>query len=109
MSEKAISQASAAETNSMPSEHKNLDTENLQDGLFHQYIEKDGSQVLVSWTKEEEKSVVRKADFLFLPIFSVCKSSLNDEELTHRDLFSLCFSGWLLTGPMFLVFSLQLF
>ncbi|OTB18984.1 hypothetical protein K445DRAFT_54466 [Daldinia sp. EC12] len=45
---------------------------NSADGLyFHQHIEKNGQQVLVSWTKEEEKRVVRKADYLFLPIFAL--------------------------------------
>lgn len=38
---------------------------------FHQHIERNGQQVLVSWTKEEERRVVRKADYLFLPIFAV--------------------------------------
>ncbi|SPO06183.1 related to nicotinamide mononucleotide permease [Cephalotrichum gorgonifer] len=47
------------------------DTEDLQDGLFHQIIQKDGKDVHVSWTREEEARVVRKADFLFLPIFSL--------------------------------------
>ncbi|KAI1390999.1 MFS general substrate transporter [Hypoxylon trugodes] len=41
------------------------------DLYFHQRIEKNGQQVLVSWTKEEEKRVVRKADWLFLPIFAL--------------------------------------
>ncbi|KAI2621698.1 MFS general substrate transporter [Hypoxylon sp. NC1633] len=42
------------------------------DGTFyHQHIERDGQRVLVSWTKDEEKRVVRKADFLFLPIFAL--------------------------------------
>ncbi|KAI1764068.1 MFS general substrate transporter [Hypoxylon sp. FL1150] len=41
------------------------------DGYYHQCIERNGMQVLVSWTKEEEKSVVRKADYLFLPIFAL--------------------------------------
>ncbi|KAI2781601.1 MFS general substrate transporter [Daldinia loculata] len=38
---------------------------------FHQHIERNGQQVLVSWTKEEERRVVRKADYLFLPIFAL--------------------------------------
>ncbi|KAI0119414.1 MFS general substrate transporter [Daldinia grandis] len=43
-----------------------------EDGLyFHQHIERNGQQVLVSWTKEEERRVVRKADYLFLPIFAL--------------------------------------
>ncbi|PKS06187.1 hypothetical protein jhhlp_007504 [Lomentospora prolificans] len=41
------------------------------DGVFHQTIVKDGKEVLVSWTLEEESRVVRKADFLFLPIFAL--------------------------------------
>lgn len=39
---------------------------------FHQHIERNGQRVLVSWMKEEERRVVRKADYLFLPIFAVC-------------------------------------
>lgn len=50
------------------------DIESTDDGLRHQYIEKDGRQVLVSWTKDEEARVVRKADFLFLPLFAVIMS-----------------------------------
>ena len=41
------------------------------DGTFHQLISRKGEQVVVSWTKEEERKVVRKADFLFLPLFTV--------------------------------------
>ncbi|KAK1764342.1 MFS general substrate transporter [Phialemonium atrogriseum] len=47
------------------------DMESTDDGLRHQHIEKDGRQVLVSWTKDEEARVVRKADFLFLPLFAL--------------------------------------
>ncbi len=47
------------------------DLENPNDGLFHQVIVKGGNEVLVSWTREEQARVVRKADFLFLPLFSV--------------------------------------
>lgn len=47
------------------------DPEGREDGLFHQIIDRDGEEVLVSWTKDEEERVVRKADFLFLPLFSV--------------------------------------
>ncbi|OJJ42213.1 hypothetical protein ASPZODRAFT_2122598 [Penicilliopsis zonata CBS 506.65] len=45
------------------------------EGSFHdntrleQWIEKDGQQVLVSWTKAEEAAIVRKADFILLPVF----------------------------------------
>ncbi|KAI1100744.1 major facilitator superfamily domain-containing protein [Jackrogersella minutella] len=38
---------------------------------YHRYIVRNGQQVLVNWTKEEERRVVRKADFLFLPIFAI--------------------------------------
>lgn len=34
------------------------ETERLQNGFFHQTIEKDGKEVLVSWTKEDESRVV---------------------------------------------------
>ncbi|OTB07793.1 hypothetical protein M426DRAFT_267012 [Hypoxylon sp. CI-4A] len=40
-------------------------------GYFHQHIERNGQRVLVSWTKEEERRVVRKADLLFLPLFAL--------------------------------------
>ena len=53
------------------SETPSDDIENPQNGVFHQYIEKNGREFLVTWTKEEEKRIVRKADFLFLPIFAV--------------------------------------
>ncbi|KAI8964039.1 MFS general substrate transporter [Daldinia sp. FL1419] len=41
------------------------------DAYYHQHIERNGQQVLVSWTKEEERRIVRKADWLFLPIFAL--------------------------------------
>lgn len=47
------------------------DTEDLSDGVFRQVVTKNGAQVLVTWTRAEELKVVRKADFLFLPIFTV--------------------------------------
>lgn len=48
------------------------DGESGDDGpYYHQHIERNGQRVLVSWTKEEERRVVRKADYLFLPIFAV--------------------------------------
>ena len=47
------------------------DLEDPNDGLFQQIIVKDGKEVLVSWTREEQARVVRKADFLFLPLFAV--------------------------------------
>ncbi|CAH0003970.1 unnamed protein product [Clonostachys byssicola] len=36
-----------------------------------QIILKDGQEHLISWTLDEERRVVRKADLLFLPIFTV--------------------------------------
>lgn len=53
------------------------DTESndIGDGVFRQHIEKDGKQVLVVWSQSEEARVVRKADFLFLPLFSVLKTA----------------------------------
>ncbi|KAJ9144773.1 MFS general substrate transporter [Coniochaeta hoffmannii] len=58
----------AAGTDSNSEKH---DVESNEDGCFHQYIERNGKQVLVSWTKAEEARVVRKADFLFLPLFTL--------------------------------------
>lgn len=52
--------------------NKSPDPEDPSDGLFHQHIDRDGQQVLVTWAKDEERRVVRKADFLFLPLFAVC-------------------------------------
>jgi hypothetical protein len=54
------------------SDSEKHDIETTEDGRFHQYIERDGQQVLVSWTKAEEARVVRKADFFLLPLFTVC-------------------------------------
>lgn len=46
--------------------------ERSDDGeVFRQHIDKDGKQALVIWSKQEEVRVVRKADLLFLPLFSV--------------------------------------
>jgi hypothetical protein len=45
------------------------------DGTLSQHILKNGEQVLVTWGKEEEARIVRKVDFLFLPIFSVGSAS----------------------------------
>lgn len=53
-----------------PSESDNPDSEAQQGTLSHPIL-KNGHQVLVSWTLNEESVVVRKLDFLFLPIFSV--------------------------------------
>ncbi len=58
-------------SNSGTSSPRPSDLENPNDGLFHQVIVKDGKEVLVSWTQEEQARVVRKADFLFLPLFAV--------------------------------------
>lgn len=52
------------------------DTESGDGAYYHQHIERNGQRVLVSWTKEEERRVVRKADWLFLPIFAVCATYL---------------------------------
>lgn len=59
----------ASRTDSDTEKH---DIETTDDGRFHQYIERDGKQVLISWTKAEEARVVRKADFILLPLFTVC-------------------------------------
>ena len=53
------------------SESEERDVEEYQDGLLHQVITQDGKEIVVSWSKEEEAKVVRKADFLFLPLFTV--------------------------------------
>tara|TARA_R110002003_G_scaffold62_16_gene5691 strand:- start:40407 stop:40730 length:324 start_codon:yes stop_codon:yes gene_type:complete len=45
--------------------------------VFEQIIVRNGQEVLVSWTKDEERVVVRKADFRFLPVFMVCNVSRN--------------------------------
>ncbi|KAK9897321.1 MFS general substrate transporter [Cystobasidium minutum MCA 4210] len=46
------------------------DIEISEDDRLTAYIDKDGAQVLVTWTRAEQRRVVRKADFLFLPIFT---------------------------------------
>jgi hypothetical protein len=45
--------------------------EEQENGTLTQHILKNGEQVLVTWRKEEEARIVRKVDFLFLPVFSV--------------------------------------
>lgn len=55
----------------VPSDSDEHDPEDLNDGIFHQVIVKEGREVLVTWTRAEESRVVRKVDFLFLPIFAV--------------------------------------
>ena len=47
------------------------DLEAHKDGQLRAYIDKHGEKVLVTWTHAEQRKVVRKADFLFLPIFTV--------------------------------------
>ncbi|KAI2463426.1 MFS general substrate transporter [Annulohypoxylon bovei var. microspora] len=49
------------------------ESDNSADSLYyyHQHILRNGQQVLVSWTKNEERRDVRKADYLFLPIFAL--------------------------------------
>ncbi|CAI7582796.1 unnamed protein product, partial [Penicillium discolor] len=53
-----------------PSESDNPDPEAQQGTLSHSIL-KNGHQVLVTWTLDEESVIVRKLDFLFLPIFSL--------------------------------------
>ena len=55
----------------VPSDGDERDPGDPNDGLFHQVLIKDGKEFLVSWTRAEQARVVRKADFLFLPLFSV--------------------------------------
>lgn len=64
-----------------------LDLEDPNDGLFHQVITKEGKDILVSWTQEEQAQVVRKADFLFLPLFAV-RISQEIGAGSHAGLFS---------------------
>jgi hypothetical protein len=59
------------EITSAPSDGGERDPEYPNDVVFHQVIVKDGREVLVSWTPVEQARVVRKADFLFLPLFAV--------------------------------------
>ncbi|KAJ5491996.1 Major facilitator superfamily domain general substrate transporter [Penicillium expansum] len=42
-----------------------------QPGILSYPIVKNGHQILVTWTPQEESVIVRKLDFLFLPIFSL--------------------------------------
>lgn len=54
-----------------------LDVDVVQDqdqGEISTFINKGGERVLITWTKAEQNRVVRKADFLFLPIFTVSDS-----------------------------------
>ncbi|KAL4887586.1 major facilitator superfamily domain-containing protein [Aspergillus karnatakaensis] len=54
-----------------PPASERYDAEEQDDGTLSQVISKNGEQVLVTWRKEEEARIVRKVDFLFLPIFSL--------------------------------------
>ncbi|KAL4909684.1 major facilitator superfamily domain-containing protein [Aspergillus multicolor] len=45
------------------------DTE--QQRTLSHFINKNGDQVLITWTLDEEAPIVRKLDFLFLPIFAL--------------------------------------
>ena len=47
------------------------DIETSSEDRLQAYIDKNGEQVLITWTRVEQRKVVRKADFLFLPIFTV--------------------------------------
>ncbi|KAJ5496516.1 Major facilitator superfamily domain general substrate transporter [Penicillium fimorum] len=53
-----------------PSDSDKPDPEAQRDTLSHLLV-KNGERVLVTWTLEEESVIVRKLDFLFLPIFSL--------------------------------------
>ena len=52
-----------------------VDVEKLDDGSLTAYIPKNGQDVLVTWTKEEQARVVRKADIFLLPVFAVSRLS----------------------------------
>lgn len=47
------------------------DSASLPDGLFSQEIERGGKMLLVTWTRDEERRAVRKADMILLHLFSV--------------------------------------
>lgn len=47
-------------------------TEAEQDGMLHQVIDRDGQEILVSWTRQEERKVVRKVDWILMPLVVVC-------------------------------------
>ncbi|KAL3457529.1 major facilitator superfamily domain-containing protein [Aspergillus heterothallicus] len=64
-----VSQMQSSSTSPQASER--YDTEDEGDGILSQYIIRNGEQVLVTWQKDEEVRIVRKVDFLFLPIFSL--------------------------------------
>ncbi|GAA5889052.1 hypothetical protein JCM6882_009729 [Rhodosporidiobolus microsporus] len=50
---------------------KIADVESLDDGRIHGHVLKDGVRVNVSWTKEEERRVVRKADLRLVPVLMI--------------------------------------
>ncbi|KOS46783.1 hypothetical protein ACN38_g2223 [Penicillium nordicum] len=66
-----------------PSESDNPDSETQQGTLSHPIL-KNGHEVLVTWTLDEESVIIRKLDFLLLPIFSVGLPAI----LTSRILIS---------------------
>ncbi|KAH6654748.1 major facilitator superfamily domain-containing protein [Truncatella angustata] len=47
------------------------DANSVQDSVLSQQIKRNEKQIIVTWTKEEERRVVRKADFILLPLFSL--------------------------------------
>lgn len=65
-------EALSHEVPSYPSSGSDKNDIEDNDHKFEQVIQRDGQDVLVRWTKEEERKVVRKADFRFLPLFTVC-------------------------------------
>lgn len=67
-SEKRLETVNASGTSSSTEEQ---DAEDNRGGLLHQIIERDGKEILVSWSKADEARVVRKADLLFLPLFTL--------------------------------------
>jgi len=58
--------------------------EDSRDGLVHGHVLKDGKRVYISWTKEEERRVVRKADFFLLPVLVVSLFSSLTEDWADR-------------------------
>ncbi|GAA6041782.1 hypothetical protein JCM8097_007158 [Rhodosporidiobolus ruineniae] len=52
-------------------DEKVVDVESLDDNLIHGHVLKNGVRVAISWTKEEQRRLVRKADLFLLPIFTV--------------------------------------
>lgn len=99
------------EITSAPSDGGERDPDYPNDGLFHQVIVKDGKEVFVSWTRAEQARVVRKADFLFLPLFAVrirrglgttlnCPIHCNSVLTTMNHHYSSCSPGWPSIAPM---------